>query len=179
MTNPAGDYGRLTGPAQLEFRRVLKADVERVWRFLIEPEKRALWFCGGATQPRVGGEMTLAFDHSRLSERAPEEEGGCEGNVTMRAQITEYEPPHRLAFRWFDQDDGAFSLVRIELEDLGGGQSALVLTHSRLEDPKDHVPVLAGWHGHLDLLSEVLAGSRKTDFWLRDKELSAEYSARV
>src|SRR3546814_3369570 len=50
-------------PQSLRFERLLDAPVEKVWRFLIEPDLRARWFMGGPTKPVVGG-RTRSEEHT-------------------------------------------------------------------------------------------------------------------
>jgi hypothetical protein len=57
-------------PDTLRMERLLDAPVEKVWRWLVEPELRALWFAGGTAADRPG-EFELHFDHDRLSSNAP------------------------------------------------------------------------------------------------------------
>ena len=62
---------------------------------------------------------------------------------------------------------------------VGEGATELHLVHRGIEGRDMLIGVFAGWHGHFDILAEVLVGPRKTDFWLRDQELEKEYEARV
>lgn len=173
------DYGRLLGPGKLEFRRRFEADIDKVWQFLVDPEKRKLWFCGGSTDDHVGGQIILEFDHRRLSESAPPEKYADEVVTTHRAEILVYEPPHALAFTWFESAGGGSSRVDIALTQVEPGKTELALVHTGLEGRDVIVSVLAGWHGHFDVMAETLIGPRKTDFWIRDQELEAEYEGRI
>lgn len=173
------DYGKQTGPQEIEFRRTFNADAAKVWEFLVDPEKRKLWFCGGSTDRHVGGEIVFEFDHRRLSESAPPEKYSDEEIATHRGEILEYDPPRRLAFTWFESAGDESSTVEITLRSLGDHTTELHLVHKGVTGRELLVGVLAGWHGHFDLLAEVLAGPRKTDFWLRDQQLEAEYERRV
>ena len=173
------DYGKLTGPGRLEFRREFAADIETVWQFLVDPEKRKLWFCAGRTDDFVGGKLVFDFDHSRLSDRAPPSQYADEHKVVHEAEILQIDPPHRLVFDWFESAGEEVSKVDITLKSLGDERTELHLVHTGLNERQITIGVLAGWHGHFDLLVEVLAGPRKTDFWDRDQELEAEYSGMV
>src|SRR5687767_11332716 len=65
--------------------------------------------------------------------------------------ITEWDPPHALAFEWGDS-----SLVRLSLEPEADG-TLLRLVHSLL--PFSDTPgTLAGWHAHLVAFEAVLYG---------------------
>ena len=173
------DYGKMTGKGRLEFSRRFDAPIERVWEFLVDPEKRKLWFAGGSTDDHAGGSMILDFDHRRLSETAPPKKYADEETANYECEIIEYDPPHRLAFTWGEHSSAETSKVVISLREIGPGSTELELVHSDLSDREIIIGIFAGWHGHLDLLAEVLAGERKTDFWLRDQELEAEYASRL
>ena len=170
------DYGRLIGPAELEFRRKFDANIETVWQFLVDPEKRKQWFCGGSTDGWVGGDLILEFDHRRLSNQPPPEKYAGEEATTHRAKILEFEPPHKLAFTWFESSGGGHSEVYITLSATPDGGTLLLLNHKGLVGRDTHLSVLAGWHGHFDLLAEVVVGPRNTDFWVRDQQLEVEYA---
>lgn len=172
-------HGKLIGPGKLEFRRVFDADIEKVWKFLVDPEKRKLWFCGGRTDDHAGGEIVFEFDHRRLSESAPPEKYAEEEVVTHYGRILEYDPPKLLTFTWFENEHEEHSTVWIVLSSRDDGSTELHLVHEKLEGRDIIVSVLAGWHGHFDVLGEVLAGQRETDFWVRDQELETEYDTRV
>lgn len=174
-----GDYGKLLGPGRLEFRRRFDADIEKVWQFLVDPEKRKLWFCGGSTDKQVGGQIVLEFDHRRLAESVPPPKYAGEVQVTHRGKILQYDPPRRLAFTWFEPAGGGASTVEISLAPTADGATELHLVHTNLEGRDVIIGVFAGWHGHFDLLAETLAGPRQTDFWLRDQQLEREYEERI
>ena len=173
------DYGRQTGPDSLEFNRVFAAPIDKVWQFLIDPEKRKLWFCGGKTDDFVGGTIVMDFDHTRLSESAPPEKYASEEVASHFAEILEYDPPHRLAFTWFESAGSETSKVVISLTALGDNSTELHLAHSGVTGREMLLGVFAGWHGHFDLLGEVLVGPRKSDFWVVDQRLEAEYAERI
>ena len=37
------EYGTLIGNNSIRFERLLPGPIERVWAYLVEPDKRALW----------------------------------------------------------------------------------------------------------------------------------------
>lgn len=173
------DYGKLLGPGKLEFRRQFDAPVETVWQFLVDPEKRKLWFCGGSTDDHAGGKIVFKFDHRRLSESGPPEKYADENVVTHHGEILEFDPPSRLAFTWFESAGAESSKVEITLTETGEGKTELHLVHTGVEGRDMLIGVFAGWHGHFDLMAEVLTGPRKTDFWVRDQELETVYEERI
>lgn len=173
------EYGKLIGPGTLEFRRRFSSDIETVWAFLVDPEKRKLWFCGGSTDDRVGGKIVFEFDHRRLSESNPPEKYASEEVVTHHGEILEYDPPRRLAFTWFESAGSDSSKVEISLSPTEEGATDLHLIHRGVDGREMLIGVFAGWHGHFDLLAEVLSGPRETDFWVRDQQLESEYEERV
>ena len=173
------DYGKLIGPDTLEFTRNFDAPIETVWQFLTDPEKRKLWFCGGSTDGFAGGEIVFEFDHRRLSDSSPPAKYASEEVVTHRGEILEYDPPHRLAFSWFENGHEGKSTVEISLSSEDNGSTRLHLTHRGLLGRDILIGVFAGWHGHFDLLVEVLAGGRMSDFWVIDQKLEREYGERI
>lgn len=173
------DYGKQTGPQQIEFTRTFNAGIEKVWQFFVDPDKRKLWFCGGLTDERVGGEIVLEFDHRRLSESDPPEKYADQEVATHRGKILEYDPPRRLAFTWFESAGADASTVEITFTPVASSKTELHLLHKGVVGRDILVGVLAGWHGHFDLLAEVLVADRKTDFWVRDQKLESEYAEKV
>ncbi len=173
------DYGKLTGIGQLEFRREFDAGIDKVWQFLVDPEKRKLWFCGGSTDDHVGGQIVFDFDHTRLSNRPPPEKYADEEKAVHECEILEIDPPSRLVFNWFESAGEESSKVEISLTALSVSRTELHLVHTGIGQREILLAVLAGWHGHFDLLAEVLVGERQTDFWDRDQQLEAEYGSLV
>jgi uncharacterized protein YndB with AHSA1/START domain len=148
-----------------------------VWAYLTEPDKLGKWLATGAfTQLRVGDVAELHWDHSKLSpqkEPTPEQYQQFQGMVT-RWRITRLEAPRALSFVWDEGTENA-SDVSIELKP-SGKDVLLVLTHSKLKDATDEV---GGWHVHLDILEDNLAGREPRPFWSRHKQLEADYKQRM
>ncbi len=173
------DYGVQTGPEEIQFTRRFDASAEKVWQFLVDPEKRKTWFCGGSTDDHFGGRIVFEFDHRRLAESPPPEKYASEETATHNGEILEYDAPRRLAFTWFESAGAISSTVEITLRAISENETELHLVHKGIAGREMLVGVLAGWHGHFDLLVETLVGERKTDFWVRDQQLEAEYEERV
>ena len=90
------DHGTVLDPAAIRFQRLLPADIETVWAYLTESDKRGQWLASGDMELRVGGGVTLRFLHNQLSsvdEPTPEPFRAYENGVTTQGVITRCEPP--------------------------------------------------------------------------------------
>lgn len=142
------------GVYTLRFERHLDYPVSRVWEALTQPASLVNWLAGAKVDLRPGGDFILEF---------------ASGSVS-KGRITRFKEMALLEYSWHEgqKDD---SRVCWELFDEGPGRCRLVMTHTHVTE---HVPDFgAGWHTHLDLLTEVLAGKRKSwswdDEWWRSK----------
>lgn len=173
-------YGELLDTGTVRFERLLPGPIERVWSYLVESDKRALWFCGGETELRVGGRIDLHFHNSTLSGRGdiepPERHRKYQGKVSFTGAVTRCEPPFVLSHTWVFGDE--MSEVCYELTEQGDSV-LLVLTHSRLESGATVLSVSSGWHTHLDILVALLEGRRPGHFWKTMVELESEYEERL
>jgi uncharacterized protein YndB with AHSA1/START domain len=150
-----GTYETIDDRPALRFERRLNHPVERVWRAISEPEELKAWFpstVSGEIAP--GASLTFTFEQGE----AP----------AMHGEVTEHDPPRRLAFYWGDDH------LRFELEPAGDG---CLLRFTALLDARDKAARdAAGWHTCLDRLEAALAGAAAgDDAW---RELYAEYERR-
>ena len=158
-------HGEVIAPGTVRFERTLPGPIERVWAYLTEPDKRALWLAGGPMELRVGGAVALEFRHSELSsedDQPPAKYAGAEGHK-MIGRLTACEPPRLLSYTWSEASN-RFSEVTFELETLGE-DVLLVLTHRDLGPRDNMVSVAAGWHTHLDVLVARLNSRATGAFW--------------
>ena len=173
------DYGIVTEAGTVRFERLLPAPIERVWDYLTQSELRRKWFAAGDMDLRAGGDMTLVFRNSELApadEEMPERYREFEGMET-KGEILRAEPPRLLVFNWFE-DDAPPTEVSWELEPRGE-ETLFVLTHRRLPSRAMLVDVSGGWHLHLDVLADVLAGRGRQPFWTKNARYAEEYGTRT
>lgn len=173
-------HGAPLGSDAVRFERLLPGPIERVWSFLVAPERLATWLAGGVLEPRVGGRVELVFRHAELSrDRAPPPPRYAtyeEGHV-LRGTVTVWAPPRRLAYTWAE-GSGRSSEVTFELEPVGESVR-LVLTHRRLDGRDARVSVASGWHAHLSILRDRLEGREPPAFWRLHGAREAEYQRRL
>lgn len=171
------DDARLTSPTTLEIVRDLPGPRQRIWDHLVDPDLRRRWFCGGAIEPRPGGVFVFDFDHRRLSDTPPPEKYADQQQVRFEGTVTIFEPPAKLAFLW-PEEDGASTEVTITLTERGD-RVELHLIHARLARPDHRTGAAAGWHVHLDLLDDLLAGRAVRDFWAAYVPVEDRYRAEM
>jgi uncharacterized protein YndB with AHSA1/START domain len=92
--------------------------------------------------------------------------------MESHGKVLEVDPPRRLVHLWGEEE------VAWELEPRGG-QTLLTLTHSRLRDRAMRVDVSSGWHIHLDILEDLLAGRTPRPFWSNQQLYEAQYEEKV
>lgn len=177
------EYGLLISHDTIRFERLLPGPIERVWAYLTDPDKRALWLAGGPMELAPGGAIELNFRNAELSEsddRAPEKYRAHENSGRVVGAITECEPPTLLAYTWGDADGESVedaSEVRFELKPQSE-HVLLVLTHRRL-CADAMTSVAGGWHTHLGILDDRLREREPRTFWRTHTALEADYVVRL
>ncbi len=171
-------FGKIIASGTVRFQRLLPGSVEKIWAYLTESEKRGKWLAPGELEPRVGGKVTLIFRHQDLSpekETVPERYQSYTDGATMEGQVTQWDPPHTLAYTWGESSED-FSEVIFELE-AKGEHTLLTLTHRKLgADREVNISVSSGWHTHLGILTDHLAGQTPKGFWKVHLEVEKEYA---
>jgi uncharacterized protein YndB with AHSA1/START domain len=169
------EHGKFTGPAELRIVRTLPGPIERVWEYLTDPEKRALWFASGPMELRVGGKMRLDFRHKNIApdETPPEEyKESHDPGHGFDGTVTRCEPPRVLAFTF--GSDGE-SVATFELTPQGKNV-LLVLTHRATGGDLPYMAEFGtGWHLHLTQLIALLEGAPRPPFWPMFAGLKADY----
>ncbi len=169
-----GDYATYPNPAVLEIFRDLPGPIERVWDYLTKSELRKRWLCAGDVSPEVGGEIVFNFDHSNLSAHPTPASHQGGGDVNMVGVVRAYDPPHHIAFSWPSGEAEAPTEVVIRLTEVGT-KVRLHLRHEKLMTKDYKSGASAGWHTHLDIMSDVLSGTPGRDFWECFVPLEQEY----
>ncbi len=174
------EYGELLDESTVRFERLLPGPIERIWRYLTESEKRAQWLCGGDVHSAVDGRVDMHFHNASLSTNEdiprPDKYKDMPEKISFSGTVTRYEPPHVLEHTWeFGEEN---SLVCYELSEQGD-RVRLVLTHRRLESLATVHDVSGGWHTHLNILEDVLAGRKLRPFYTMTVQYDAEYRDRL
>lgn len=127
----------------------------------------------------VGGRVEHVFRNSGLTENdtpPPPKYANFAGEHVMHGRITHCEPPRVLAYTW-GEGDGA-SHVRFELDPVDD-PVRLWIVHSRLPNRGEILSVGAGWHTHVDILSDRLQKRVPAGFWATHTRLEAEYERLI
>ncbi|CAN7369744.1 SRPBCC family protein [Phenylobacterium sp. LjRoot219] len=168
------DYAEVVAPRTVRLQRTLNAPIGKVWSYLTESELRRRWFAGGPLEPKVGGALTLTFHNSELSTAPlPERFAQFEGMVE-HSTLTRFEPPHVLGF--YFGGEGAELVFELQAD---GERTLLTLTHHNLASRAAMVDVSGGWHAHVGLLQDLLAGHAPREFWAEVHAAEAEYQRRI
>ena len=163
-------FGALSDDATLTLHRLLPGSIDRVWSYLTDSDLRRQWLAAGDMDLRVGAPVELVWRNNELMDDPGEPPEGFGGEHRMESEITELDPPHRLAISW-----GSTGGVTFELEPVGD-MVRFTVTHRRIPDRSTMLNVSAGWHAHLDVLAARLAGEEPMPFWDYWVALKAEYA---
>ena len=166
-------YGVLSEPATLTIQRMLPGPIERVWAYLTESDLRRKWLAAGEMEMKVGAPFELVWRNSELTDPPGKRPDGFGEEHRMQSEITELDPPRKLAFTW-----GKSGGVSMELEPRGE-RVLLTVIHRRLPDRGMMVGVSTGWHTHLDMLAARLAGEEPEPFWDGFIRLRKDYDDRI
>lgn len=172
--------GEIIAQDAVRIERLMPGPIDRLWSYLIDPDKRRAWIGGGEIEPRVGGRVGIEVrnaDLSDIGDLPPPKYAENAGGGQILGRVTECEPPTLFSFRWLHGGD-LESEVRIELKPQGD-KVLLRLTHTRLPSRAALLGVSAGWHTHLDILAALLAGERPESFWRTMTRLDAIYDQRI
>ncbi len=137
------ENGAFKRVAMVQFERVIRGPIERVWEFLTDPGKLPGWFGEGTIEPRAGGAVRLMGDH-------------------FRGIVTQWKPPRRLVYsiNVFGPGESESpypeSYLSLALAPRGS-DVALTLAHLPVLDRFEKQNAM-GWHTFLDMLDAALRG---------------------
>jgi uncharacterized protein YndB with AHSA1/START domain len=158
----------------IHIERLLPGPIERVWSYIVDPDKRALWFAGGAFEQKAGGKGEFVFDHRNLShEPTPEAWKAMEG-FRSPMWVVRIEPPRLLVLGWTEGERSSELTFKLSAQ---GDKVLLVLRQSPVATPEDLSNYGVGWHTHLDTLQDRLEGKKPRGFWSNFDRLQKVYSS--
>ncbi|MET8131664.1 SRPBCC family protein [Streptomyces sp. NPDC005251] len=127
------------GRPAVRFSRTYDHPVDRVWRFVTDPDELAAWFPSRAEMElRPGGTITFSGDPNM-----PESTG----------RVLAVDPPRHLSFEWGGDE------LRFDLEALDDGRTRFTLTNV-LAEPNTAARNGAGWEVCLTALDATARGER-------------------
>ena len=175
--NATQRHSTLVEPGTVRLERLLPGPLERVWAYITEPQKRAMWICGGTIDLRVGGKMHMEFDNNSLtSDKSPPPKYQGRGKHTSPGVVTRLEPMRVFAHIWtWESGD---TEVTYELAPRGK-DVLLTIVHRRLQPRDLVVGVMGGWDVHTGILADILNGVAPRPFWATHSKLEKEYAAAV
>lgn len=168
----AEEFGTLSEDSTLTLERLLPGSIDRVWAYLTESDLRRQWLAAGKMELALGSRFELVWRNSELTEAGNRPDGFGEEH-RMESEITELDPPHRLAISW-----GTTGGVTFELEPVGD-MVRFTITHHRIPDRTIMLNVSAGWHAHVDVLAARLSGEKPEPFWDNWTSLKTVYAQRL
>jgi uncharacterized protein YndB with AHSA1/START domain len=174
------EYGVLLEPGVIRFQRLLPGPIERVWSYLTDGRKRAIWLAHGELPGREGEPFNLFFHHADLSalpESPPEKYKDLAEGQTVPCRLVRSRPPRLLVWSWMEAS-GAESEVTFELAPQGD-KILLTLTHRNLTTPEEIIGTSGGWHTHLGILADHLDGREPRPFWSTHMAYETEYEQRI
>ena len=168
------DYGVLDEAATLTVKRLLPGPIDRVWAYLTESDLRKRWLAAGRMEMKLGARFELVWRNNDLTDPPGVRPDGFGDEHRLDSEITELDPPHKLAFTW-----GSTGGVTMELEP-AGDRVLLTVTHRRILDRSSQLNISAGWHAHLNVLAAQLDGEGLGEpFWDHWVGLKSEYERRI
>ncbi|HEY9553827.1 SRPBCC family protein [Allosphingosinicella sp.] len=179
MTTAAAEYGVITEAGAIRFERLLPGPIERVWEYLVDPDKRRTWLADGPMDARAGGQFEYIWRNSELSDEvdpAPEKYAAY-AEHRMKGHVIEADPPRRLVHSWDESGDTPNEVI-FELAEMGD-KVLFTLVHRRLSGRAGMLSVGAGWHAHLDILQARLEGRDPPPFWATHTRAEQEYERRI
>lgn len=174
------DHGEILEDGSMQFTRILPGPIERAWRWIADADKRAQWLCGGGDIKAAGETIKFDFFHETLTshdESLPEQYKEMADGVSFDVIVKECNPPTRAVIEW-PGARGVPSFVDIRLSP-EGENTKLVLIQRGDINMEEFVSAMAGWHTHLGIMIDKLAGKDPKPFWSTHQVYVADYEKRV
>ena len=143
----------------LIFHRFLNHPVEKVWKFLTEPELLKTWLANARIDLKTGGTVELRYENT---------------GYVVKGTITRIESMEMLEYTWWAGDEPE-SLLRWQLSKWGTDGCYLRLHHT-FEHKCDLPKVLSGWHVHLNMIDPALSGQPAEWSWENWEKLKDRYT---
>lgn len=166
-------YGVMIEPATVKMQRLLPGPIERVWDYLTQSELRRQWLASGEMEMKDGASFELTWRNGDLNDPPSQRPEGFSESHSMQSQITQFDPPRKLAISWGGSGDVVFEL------EPKGDEVLLTLIHNRLPNRNMLLMVGAGWHMHLNILADRMYGRTPQPFWDGWARLKADYDQRL
>lgn len=138
----------------LTVRRTFSAPLEEVFEAWMQAGKtRHWWGCKDtvAVQSDIAPEVGGHYRHTMTIDGV--------GDVTIEGTITDYAPPHRLAYRFPGMTPDVVMHVSVAFTTVEGG-TLVVLTQSEIPSELTDI-VAAGWTAAFDRQADFFAGARR------------------
>lgn len=146
----------MTGAPTVRVRRLMPAAPDVVFDQWLDPESLREWMCPRPVhcvevlvEPRVGGIVRFDVDDSGSS-------------VLITGQFLVIERPRVLRFTWSNSDwidPTVVSIVHVEFEPAGDGQTMMSIEHSLLP-PEEFDNFHSGWTLTFEQLGTLLEGAQ-------------------
>lgn len=166
-------HGVLTEPATLKIQRLLPGPIERVWAYLTESDLRRQWLAAGEMEMHVGAPVDFVWRNDELTDPPGTRPPGFPAEHRMQCQVTELDPPRKLAITWGSTGGVSFELTP------EGDEVLLTVIHRRVSDRATLLNVSAGWHMHLDILVARMTDRQTPTFWDGWSRLKQDYDQRL
>ena len=117
MNVMTSEHGVVTEAGSVRFERLLPGPIERVWAYLVDPDKRRLWLADGAMDARPGGAFEYVWRNSELA-----------GNDDPVPEKYAAYAEHRMTGHVIDPATGSFESALLVGAAIAGTSAVLFLT---------------------------------------------------
>ena len=166
------NFGSLSDGSILTLRRWLPGPASRIWRYLTDSDLRSRWLASGDMPLAPGATFELVWRNDSLSHGGDPRPEGFPEEQRMTSHVVAIDPEKLLTFAW---GDGTVTFELTEKDD----RVLLTVTHRGLKDANARVMIAAGWHIHVDILTDLVMERQAESFWSGWQRLRGEYSARL